>query len=305
MKKLLIDCDPGIDDAFLLLLADCSPEVEVLGIVTVAGNVSGKQTFDNARRLSRYFRHSVPVYAGAQSSLTGTVRSAGEIHGAGGLGEAVLPEAEGIFETEFGVDAMIRILRESTDPVTILAVGPLTNIALLLDRDDCPREKIEAFSIMGGGLKGGNFSMCAEFNIIADVEAAYRVFHAGIPIYLSPLDVTERASITPEELTAISKKNAELANLLTQMCAGRMRVFEETFGTPLYCPNDVCALLVLLEPQIFQWESLHVTVVKEEGFAYGMTVCDRRIFSREEVNMKVAMDVDVAAFREVLVRRFS
>lgn len=305
MKKIIIDCDPGIDDAFLLFLADRTAEVEISAIVAVAGNVPGPQTYENARRLEALLRHDIPVYRGAQGPLKGEAISAASIHGGTGLGSAELAPSEKPEETEDGIDAMVRILRESEEPVTILAVGPLTDIALLLERPDCPREKIEQISIMGGGIKGGNWTMCAEFNIAADVEAADRVFRSGLPLVMSGLDVTERASITVDELRRIESSDPALGRMLDALSETRRAVFEREFEISSYCPNDTVALLALTNPELFHIEERYVEIVKDPGVCLGMTVTDMRAFGRNEPNAKVVLDVDIPAFREEMVRRYS
>ncbi|HEX2505289.1 MAG TPA: nucleoside hydrolase, partial [Gaiellaceae bacterium] len=196
---IVIDCDPGHDDAIALLLALASPEVEVLAVTTVAGNQTLDKTTGNALRvLELAGREDVPVAAGAAQPLVRDIRVAIEVHGESGLDGPDLPEPATRAVAESAVELLARVAEEAREPVTLVPVGPLTNVAAFLDERPQAAERVARIVLMGGAVAEGNVTPAAEFNIWADPEAAARVFASGLDVTMVGLDVTHQALVVPE-----------------------------------------------------------------------------------------------------------
>jgi purine nucleosidase len=277
MHRVIIDTDPGQDDAFALLLALASPEIEVLGVTTVAGNVPLTQTSDNARRILELAGHGeVKVFAGAERPILRPARPVPEIHGATGIdGWDWAPAKQGA-ETAHAVDWMVEtLLREPSGSVSLVALAPQTNIALALRRAPAIAGRIARIVFMGGGyFAGGNMTPAAEYNILVDPEAAAIVLHSGVDIMAVPLDCTVSAP-------APVGWSAELEALGTDVgraCGGMMRFFEQygnkKHGTPSRPLHDAVAVGALLWPELFEGKRCPVDVECAGRLTTGMTVVD-------------------------------
>lgn len=301
---VVIDCDPGIDDAVALALAFARPELEILAVTTVAGNVDVEKTTANACTLLAAFGTQCKVHKGAAQALlhAGQV-SAADVHGHEGLGNFV-PKSRPIanFSEESALSAQRRILEEREGPVTFVALGPLTNLALLLRAYPHLAAKIGAIYLMGGGIFGGNHSAAAEFNILADPEAADIVYGSGVPIVMAGLDVTNKAVMTQTDLEALRAVGTPVAHML---CSALEFYFDSPYQDPerRICQlHDAVAVLALVNPDLVSGEHYQVAVETGGRFCRGFTLADRRpIAARGKKNCYVLLDIDARALNaEVL-----
>ena len=290
---IILDTDPGIDDAVAIAAALFSPEIDLQLITTVAGNVSLEKTTRNALQLLHFWQADVPVAQGAATPLTRPLRDAASIHGESGMDGYDFPAHDRQTLNVPAFQAMYERLMASPEPLTLVTIGPLTNIALLLTHYPACTAKINRLVMMGGSAGRGNFTPNAEFNIAIDPEAAARVFESGIEIVMCGLDVTHQAVLTPDYLAALPALNRTgqlLHALFSHYRAGSM-----TTGLRMH---DLCAIAWLLRPELFTLKRCFVAVETRGDYTAGTTVVDIEGRLNRPANAQVALDIDVAAFRE-------
>ncbi|MCU1579954.1 MAG: nucleoside hydrolase [Rhodoglobus sp.] len=290
--NILLDCDPGLDDALALLLAHGDPNLVLVGVTTVGGNVGLQNTTRNALQLREYLKFpAVPVSAGAAEPLTREVRDAAHVHGAGGLGNVVLPEATLPVTGQHAADFIIDTLRATPGAIHLVATGPLTNIAIALEREPAIARWAASFTIMGGSYTRGNATVAAEFNIWADPEAAKIVFAADWRVTMIGLDLTLQAqanSIVVDRLKTLGKLADELiVPLATFYFNPNMPDWD---GQAVH---DVCAVAYVARPDLFLTQPARVEVETAGEFTSGMTVVD---FDAPAPNALVATKLDVNGF---------
>jgi inosine-uridine nucleoside N-ribohydrolase len=294
---IVLDCDPGHDDAIALLLALASPEVELRGVTTVAGNQTLEKTTANAIRvLELAGREDVEVAAGAGRPLVREPFVAAYVHGETGLDGSDLPPARGEPVAQHAVD----FLAERVGGITLVATGPLTNVALLLAR--YPDVRPERIVLMGGAIAEGNVTPAAEFNVWADPEAAKRVFASGLEVTMVGLDVTHQALVRTEHkerLRAAGRVGRTVAELLDFYD----RFHREVYGFDGSPIHDAVALAYAFRPELLETRELNVEVDCESELCRGRTVVDVWRRTGREANAKVAVGIDAAAFVELLVDR--
>jgi inosine-uridine nucleoside N-ribohydrolase len=300
---LIIDCDTGRDDAVALLLALASPEVDVIGVTTVAGNVGLEHTTRNSLAILELAgREDIPVAAGADRPLIRELFTAAYIHGASGLGHLELPEPRRAPVEQHAVDFLAEKILGAPEPVTLAPIGPATNIALLLARYPEVAGRIERIVSMQGAIGLGNRTPAAEFNTWVDPEAAKRMFEAGLDHTMIGLDVTDPGRVMPEHVERMrssGRVGAAVAELFdSALDSPRRRPDEVGFNCP-----DAVTLTHLIRPGILTTAHVHVAVDCEGELDRGRTVCDMRHRLGLEPNCHVAHDVDVAAFAEVITER--
>jgi inosine-uridine nucleoside N-ribohydrolase len=299
-QRIILDCDPGHDDAIALLLALGSPEVELLGVTTVAGNQTLEKTTVNAIRLLDHVgRHDLPVAAGAPRALVREGRVLPHVFGDTGLDGPDLPPAARQPASEHAVDWIARALQTSDVPVTLVATGPLTNVALLLAR--YPDLAPERIVLMGGAIGEGNETPAAEFNMWADPEAAARVFDSGINLTMVGLDVTHRALMTSAhaERLASSGRAGKLVADLYEFYSRFHRQYYPWEGSPIH---DACAVAHVIDSTLI--ETRHCGVRIDTGYeSRGRTNVDRWGQMGWEPNCHVGVDIDTERFLEQLVER--
>jgi inosine-uridine nucleoside N-ribohydrolase len=297
--SILLDCDPGHDDAIALLLALASPEVELLGVTTAAGNQTLEKTTANALRvLELAGRGEIPVAAGADRPLLREPFVATYVHGETGLDGPDLPPPEGRPVEEHAVD----FLAERVKGATLVATGPLTNVALLLALR--PEARPARLVLMGGAIAEGNVTPAAEFNIWADPEAASRVFASGLDVTMVGLDVTHRALLTPahaERLRGTGRVGRVVAELLDFYGVFHREVYGFD-GAPIH---DAVALAHAFRPDLLELERLNVEIDCESSLCRGRTVVDLWRRSGREPNAHVAVGIDSEAFLGLLLERLS
>ena len=300
---ILIDCDPGHDDAMAMLLALASPELEVLGVTTVHGNQTLDKTTANALRVLEFagFEH-VPVAAGAERPLMRTPAVAGSVHSETGLDGPDLPPAAGAPVLAHAVDFLADRLRAAGRPVTLVPTGPLTNIALLLARHPDVAADVERIVLMGGAIAEGNVTPAAEFNIWVDPEAAARVFASGLDVTMVGIDVTHRALLTTahaDRLRAAGRVGTMVAELRDFYQRYHSAVYDFP-GTPVH---DAMAVAHVIRGDIVRTERRHVAVECGSELCRGRTVVDLWRITGHQPNAHVGVDVDADAFLEMLVER--
>lgn len=298
-RPIIIDCDPGHDDAIAILLALAHPEeLEIRGITTVGGNQILDKITDNALKVLSFVDADIPVAKGAKGPLFGKLVTGEEAHGESGMDGPVLPASKFKPVEQGAVEFMLEIIRASEEPITLVPMAPLTNIALLITAYPEVKDQIKEISLMGGGLAYGNVTSTAEFNIFVDPEAARIVYESGIPIVMSGLDVTDKAAIFEEEILELKQKGP------VSVMVGELLDFYSIYGKKMgYVGNalhDPCAVAWLVHPELFQSEHLYVTVETEGKLTRGMTVADRRKKPDRQPNVQVLTGVDREAFMKLL-----
>lgn len=307
-RAIIIDTDPGQDDAIAILLALASPELEVLGVCAVAGNVPLARTSANVRKvLELAGRRDVPVFAGADRPLVRPLVTAEYVHGKSGLDGADLPDPTMPLEAGHAADFIVEtVMSRPEGTVTLCPLAPLTNIALALAWEPRIAERLAGIVLMGGGVfEGGNRTPAAEFNIYVDPEAAARVFACGADITFIPLDCTHQALTTARRTAAIRA----LGTPLSRAVAGWLDFFERfdeakygTDGGPLHDPLVIARLL---RPEMFRGKRVHVAVETASELTRGMTVVDWWGVGGAAPNATMLRDVDADGFFTLLTERLS
>jgi pyrimidine-specific ribonucleoside hydrolase len=305
-RPVLLDCDPGHDDALAIALACASPGLEILGVTTVAGNAGLENTTRNALRvLTLLGRTDIPVAAGADRPLVREAWIPTHVHGASGLDGADLPEPAIDVRPESAIELSAALLRASPVPVTLIPTGPLTNIALLLRAFPGLRDRIGAISLMGGSLGVGNTTASAEFNIWQDPEAAAIVFESGIPILMAGLDVTHQALVLPDDVARLEALGSRTGRVFADLMRFFGRHHREDYGWPGPPIHDAVAVGVLVAPWLMVRRHLYVAVETGDGLTRGRTVADERGIAGHEPNVEVEVGLDREAFIDLVVEAVS
>lgn len=304
--RIIIDTDPGQDDAVAILLALASPELEVLGITAVAGNVPLALTEKNARKICELAgKPDTPVYAGAVRPLVRQLVTAEEVHGQTGLNGPVLPDPVMPLQAQHAVDFIVEtLMREPSGAVTLCTLGPLTNVAMALIREPRIAPRIREIVLMGGGFfEGGNVTPAAEFNIYVDPHAADIVFRSGIPLVMMPLDVTHKALTTKKRIEAFRALGTKVGTATAEMLEFFERFDEEKYGTDGGPLHDPCVIAYLLKPELFKGRHCNVSVETASELTMGMTVVDWWGVTKRARNATVMRDIDHDGFYGLLVER--
>ncbi len=301
-RPVLLDCDPGHDDALAILLACAAPELDVLAVTTVGGNAGLANTTRNALRvLTLLGRTDVPVAAGADRPLLREPHIQPAFHGESGLDGAELPVPAVDARPEAAIELMASLVRGSNLPVTLVPTGPLTNVALFLRAFPYLHDRIGVISLMGGSLGAGNTTASAEFNIWQDPEAAAIVFDAGIPILMAGLDVTHRALVLPADvgrLDALGTATGRIFADLMRFFAIHHRARYGWDGPPIH---DAVAVAVLIAPWLIARRRMRVDVETGNGPTRGRTVGDAEGLSGRPANAEVGVDLDRERFIDLVV----
>ena len=307
-KKIIIDTDPGQDDAVAILLALASPELEILGITTVAGNVPLNLTTKNALIITEMAgREDINVYAGCDSPLSRPLITAENVHGATGLDGPELINPTKKVKEDHAVDFIIKTLRDHTpNTVTLCPLGPLTNIATAFKKAPDIISKVKQVVLMGGAyFEVGNVTPTAEFNIFVDPEAASYVFNLGLDLVIMPLDVTHKALTTPERIDKFNKLNTKCGTFVAEMTAFFERVDKDKYGTEGAPLHDPCVIAYLLNPEIFSGRRINVEIETDSELTLGMTVADWWGVTNKEPNALFIGNLNSEKFFEMLTSRIS
>lgn len=303
-RPIIIDCDPGQDDAVALLLALASPELEVLGITTVHGNVPLATTSANARALVEFAgRPELPVFAGSDRPLRRPGIHAVRVHGPSGLQGFDLPPARRQVEPRHAVEVLVDTLRERDD-VTLCPLGPLTNIAAAFTWAPEVVKRVRRIVLMGGASKGGNVTPAAEFNIHADPEAAAQVFAAGVPITMFGLDVTHKALVNGEHCRGF-RAAGRIGKAAAGWCDFPERYNPVRYGAAGLPLHDPCVIAWLIDPTLFAGRECFVAVETESPLTLGQTVVDWWGRLGEKPNATVIDRIDDEGFFRLLTERLA
>lgn len=287
-RGIVIDCDPGHDDAMAILWALASPNLEIKAVTTVAGNQTLEKVSNNAIRvLTKAKRYNIPVALGAKAPLIRKLVIGGElVHGDSGLEGPELPPNGFSVSNLSALKLFEKILEESKEKITFVGIGPLTNIAqLLITRPDL-KNKIEEIYIMGGGTIG-NWTPAAEYNIFADPEAAKVVFNSSLPIIMAGLDVTQKAYITREENEILRAQGNEISVFVAELIDYFSRYHYEVEGFPGCTLHDPCAIAALVHPELFESVQCNVDVEVTGELTRGMTVVDTIDYQQKLFGLEV------------------
>jgi purine nucleosidase len=297
-RSIVIDTDPGVDDAIAILLALASPELAVEAIVVVAGNLPLAVTERNARAVCELAgRPHIAVYAGCSQPMTRPSITAELFHGDDGLGALILPPPSMALQPDHGVDATIDLLRRAPPKSVVwCALGPLTNIAMALIKAPDIVERIAELVVMGGASRAlGNTTPAAEFNIHADPHAAQIVFDSGLPLTMVPLDVTLQLRVTSERVTPFAAMRTPVGVALAELLSPS--------GNKPSALHDPAVIAYVLAPELFDGSQVNVAIECESALTLGMTVVDWRGVSGRPVNANVLHTVDVDGVFALLVER--
>ncbi|MBI2762246.1 MAG: nucleoside hydrolase [Chloroflexi bacterium] len=307
---LIIDSDPGLDDALAIGLAVAMPELDVLAVTTVGGNADVRHCTENALRLLHAFgRSDIPVAEGAAGPLTGAVVRATGIHGETGFGRTVLPPSPASVHAEGAVALMARLLRESPVPVAIAPIGPLTNLASLIRLHPELLDRIAHLAIMGGSIGEGNTTASAEFNIYADPEAADIVFRSGVPITMMGLDVTHQATLDGAASRRLAACGTGAGRIAAELVDFAIERVGKWYGGTSTAIHDAVAVAHLAVPDLVSVAAYNVRVDTTDGPARGRTVCEGLSYRMDRyglaANAEVGIRIDPARFQDILVDAFA
>src|SRR5713101_9375238 len=273
--KIILDCDPGHDDAIAILLAGHHPEIDLRAITTVAGNQSVEKTTRNALKVCSLANiRQVPVAMGMDRPLLRPAKHAPDIHGESGMDGPHIPEPDIELDPRHAVDLLIELLLNSDGDITLVPTGPLTNIAAAIRQQPAIVPKIKAISLMGGAIGLGNMTPAAEFNIHTDPEAAAIVFGCGRPITMVPLEVTHQALATEDVTTRLRAMQRPVATFAADLLVFFADTYRTVFGFPAAPVHDPCAVAAVVDPTILRAHTMHVAIETNGEWTSGRTVCD-------------------------------
>ncbi|KSV56691.1 hypothetical protein ATO21_04240 [Pediococcus acidilactici] len=303
MTKIILDCDPGHDDALAMMLAIASPNIDLTAVTTSAGNQTPEKTLNNALRLLTLMgQENIPVAGGNHVPLVKTLETAGNVHGKSGLDGATLPEPVITPSSLTAIELMAKTIENSEEPITLVVTGPMTNAALFLRVYPELFHKLDKVIYMGGAMGLGNWTPSVEFNIFVDPEAAKIVMNAGVPLVMAPLNVTHKAQILKSEIEEINKIDNEVAHAFH----GLLNFFEKYHETPKWgfkgAPlHDPCTIAWLINPQMFKSKLMNVDVELQGKLTTGETVCDYYELTNKPKNTEVLLDIDRKKFIQLIM----
>ncbi|HPX93214.1 MAG TPA: nucleoside hydrolase [Bacillota bacterium] len=302
MKKIpvILDGDPGHDDAIAWVLAAARPELDILAVTTCCGNQTLEKTTYNAARIMTLIGLDAPLAAGREKPLLAEAIIAPTVHGVTGLDGPVLPEPDRQPVAEEAAELMGRLIRGCEEPVVLIPTGPLTNIAALLLLDPELKAKIRHIYLMGGGIAHGNWTPAAEFNILVDPEAADLVFRSGIPLTMAGLDVTEKALVFPGDFERIRAVGNEVARVTAEWL-DFFYGFHRGLGYAGAPVHDAVAVTALVRPDLLVTRDLFVEVETGGDYCRGATIGDYYGISGKEPNVRCITDIDRQGFVDLLV----
>lgn len=301
--KIILDCDPGHDDAVALLLAYGNPKINLLGVTTVGGNQTLTKVTNNARAVMTVAHmQGIPVCAGLQKPLIRPVETAAECHGESGLDGVVLPDPTVELDERHAVDFIIEtVMSEPEHTVTLVPTGPLTNIALALRKEPRIAERVKQVVLMGGGCHTGNWSAVAEFNIKVDPEAAHIVFNAPWKVVMVGLDLTHQALATDEVAKKIEQINSPLSEFVLGLFTFFRKAYKDTQGFEFPPVHDPCAVAYLIDPNLVKTVQVPIDIELTGTLTTGMTVCDFRSTPPADCHTWAATELDFDGFWNIVI----
>ena len=298
--KIILDCDPGHDDAVAIIIAGKNPKIDLLGITIVSGNQTLDKTVRNALNVTQHLGIDVPVYGGCSEPMVRKKVVAGDIHGESGLDGPVFPPLERKAEPEHAVNFIIKTLMESEGDITVVTTGPMTNLAMAMRMEPNIVPKIKQIVLMGGAIANGNVSPAAEFNIMADAEAAYVCFTSGRPMTMVGLDVTRKVLCYPEIVERMGRIGNRASKLFVDLMGHFCKTQKEVFGWEGGPLHDPVTLAYLIDPSVLKVKPMNVRIDIRSTESYGRTNCDPFDYLHLPHTADVAMDIDVERFWDII-----
>jgi len=302
-KKIILDCDPGHDDAIAMLLAHGNPDIDLLAVTTVVGNQTLPKVTRNALAVAEIAGMiGVPIAAGATRPLVRTIENAPEIHGDSGMDGPVLPEPTMQVDARHAVDLIIdTIMAHEPGTVTLVPTGGLTNIALAVRKEPRIAERVKEVVLMGGGYHIGNWSAVAEFNIKIDPEAAHIVFNESWPVVMVGLDLTHQALATPDVVTAIAAVGTKPSQFVVELLEFFGHTYKESQGFDAPPVHDPCAVAYVIDPSVVRTVKVPIDIELTGTLTLGMTVADFRAPAPDDCTTWAATELDHERFWALVV----
>ena len=295
-EKIILDCDPGHDDAVAIMLAAINPKIELLGITVVAGNRKLEKTVNNALKVCNHLNLDVPVYSGMSRPMIREQLIADDIHGETGLDGPKFEELKIKAEDKHAVNFIIDTLMNSDEKITLVPTGPLTNIGMAIRFEPRIIEKINRIVLMGGSYQLGNMTPAAEFNILADPDAAHIVFSSGVKIVMMGLDLTRQASATKEVVEKIKSLNNKASKLFVDLMEFFAASQKNVFGWSAPPVHDPTTIAYIIDPECIEVKPMFCEIELWSERSYGRTLCDYFGILKKEPNVDVAIKLDFDKF---------
>lgn len=301
MRKIILDCDPGHDDALAMLLAHSHPDIDMVLITTVAGNQTVEKTTRNALNVANLASIATPIAKGLDRSITGKRVAAPEIHGESGLDGPVFPPCDLKPIDKHAVDAIVDTLMASDGDITMVCTGPLSNMAAAMIKEPRITSQIREIVLMGGASYFGNKTPAAEFNIFVDPEAARIVFDSGAPLTMVGLELTHQATATSDIVEEIRAMGSPVAEFVVDLLEFFGNTYRNVFGFEAPPIHDACTVAYLIDPNVFTTQSYRVDIETRGEFTAGMTVVDLYGITGRSPNAKVALELDKQRFWKLML----
>jgi purine nucleosidase len=305
LKRIIIDTDPGVDDALTILLALASPEIQLEAITTTHGNVTLEKATQNALSVIELAGAAhIPVAKGCSLPMVGPLLASDHVHGKSGIGNAQLPEPSSQPLSQHAIDYLIDRFTSDPGELSLFAIGPLSNIALAIRKEARFASAVKELVIMGGAIhEGGNITPLAEFNLFADPHAAHVVFHSGIPITLIPLDATNKCILYSKQIEQLGKQASPVAEFISKATSVYIEFTHRLTGIHGCALHDPLTLATVIAQELLTLEENYVDVDISGGVSMGKTFADHYHITGKSPNMRVAMDVRGEEFVELFLQR--
>ena len=295
-EKIILDCDPGHDDAVAIMLAAINSKIELLGITVVAGNQKLEKTVNNALKVCNHLNLNVPVYSGMSRPMIREQLIADDIHGETGLDGPKFEELKIKTENKHAVNFIIDTLMNSDEKITLVPTGPLTNIGMAIRFEPKIIEKINRIVLMGGSYQLGNMTPAAEFNILADPDAAHIVFSSGVKLVMMGLDLTRQASATKEVVEKIKSLNNKASKLFVDLMEFFAASQKNVFGWTAPPVHDPTTIAYIIDPECIEVKPMFCEIELWSERSYGRTLCDYFGILKKKPNVDVAVKLDFDRF---------
>ncbi|WP_096387664.1 ribosylpyrimidine nucleosidase [Hafnia sp. CBA7124] len=299
-RKIILDCDPGHDDAIAIMLAARHPAIDLLGITIVAGNQTLNKTLVNGLNVCQKLDINVPIHAGMPKPIMREQIVADNIHGESGLDGPKFAPLVRKAESKHAIQYIIDTLMNSDGDITLVPVGPLTNIAVAMRMQPAILPKIREIVLMGGAYGTGNFTPSAEFNIYADPEAARVVFTSGVPLVMMGLDLTNQTTCTADVISRMKKVGGPAGELFSDIMSFTLKTQYENYGLAGGPVHDATCIGYLINPDAIKMQDMYVEIDVNNGPCYGRTVCDELGVTGKQPNTKVGMTIDTKWFWDLV-----
>lgn len=301
MEKIILDCDPGHDDAVAILMAGIHPSIQLLGITTVAGNQTLNKTTINALNVCQYLNIDVPVCSGMSLPMVRKVQTiANDIHGESGLDGPVFDKLTKELDKRHAVNFIIETLKNSNEKITLVVTGPMTNVAMAFRMEPSIVEKVKRVIFMGGSYQLGNVTPAAEFNIFADAEAAYVVFNSRVPLVMMGLDLTRQALCYPNIVEKMGKVGGKASKLFVDLMGFFCKTQKQVFGWEGGPLHDPTCIAYIIDESCIETKDMYSEVEIRSEKCYGRTLCDYFGVTKNKPNSKVSIKLDVDKFWNIV-----